>query len=177
MRAVNKAQPRCAGPAGRECYVASANFSSLPLRQAAKNRLAMLFAGGRALVVAHIVGGQLKGFPELGVLKVYEVWPASGSLRKPAGVFRRLEDNGVRCVTTPCFSTRTIALNTGRELNISDVDLSRTGVSAAERQRALTQIAQGRLIVSGQIVVDRNAGPAGPGRTLVASQFYVRAYP
>ena len=177
VRAVNKAQPRCAEPVGRECYVASANFSDLPLREAARNRLAALLAGGRALVVAQIARGQLEGFPELAVLNVSEVWAASSSLSKPAGVFRSIEDNGVRCVTTPCFSMRTTALNTGRELTISDVDLSRTGASRAERQRALTLIAKGRLIVSGQIVVDRNAGPAGPGRTLVASQFYVRAYP
>ena len=177
MRAVNKAQPSCAEPVGRECYVASANFSSLPHREATRSRLAALFAEGRALVVARIARGQVEGFPELRVLDLYEVWPASSSPRKPAGVFRRLEDNGVRCVTTPCFSTRTTALNTGRELTISDVDLSGTRASSAERRRALTQIARGRLVVSGQIVVDRNAGPAGPGRTLVASQFYVPAYP
>jgi hypothetical protein len=127
------------------------------------------------LVVARLARGQVEGFPELDVLDASEIWPASSSLRKPAGVFRLLQDNGVRCVTTPCFSMRATALNTGRELNVSDVDLSRTGASRAERKRALTLIAKGRLIVSGQLVVDRNAGPAGPGRTLVASQFYVRA--
>ena len=162
---------------GRECYVAFANFSSLPLRESARNRLAALFAEGRALVVAHLVLGQVEGFPELGVLDVSEIWSASSSLGKPAGVFRVLQDNGVRCVTTPCFSTRATALNTGRELTVSSVDLSGTGASSAERQRALKQIGKGRLIASGLIVVSRNAGPAGPGRTLVASQFYVRAYP
>lgn len=177
VRAVNKVKPRCAEPVRRECYVASANFGSLPVGETARNRLAALFAEGRALVVAQLARGQVEGFPELGVLNVSEVWPASRSLRKPAGVFRLLQDNGVRCVTTPCFSTSATALNTERELTVSNVDLSGTGASSAERRRALTQTAKGRLIASGLIVLNRNAGPAGPGRTLVASQFYVRAYP
>jgi hypothetical protein len=162
---------------GGQCYVASANFSSLPLRETTRTRFAALFGEGRALVVAHIGSGLVEGFPELDSLRPSQVWPASRSPRKPAGVFRLLQDNGVRCVTTPCFSTSATALNTGRELAVSDVDLSRTGASATERRRALALIAAGRLIVSGRIVVDRNAGPAGPGRTIVASQFYVREYP
>ncbi|HLE99110.1 MAG TPA: DUF6748 domain-containing protein [Gaiellaceae bacterium] len=177
VRAVNKPQPPCPGPVRGECYVASTNFDRLPLREVVRARLASRFAEGRALVVARVVSGQLEAFPELAVLEISEVWTASSSPRKPAGVFRRIQDNGVRCVTTPCFSIVATALNTDRVVTISDVDLSRVGASQAERKRALALIAKGRLIASGQIVADRNAGPASPGRKLVARQFYIPVFP
>jgi hypothetical protein len=78
-------------------------------------------------------------------------------------------------VTSPCFSIHAAALNTERSVSVSDVDLSSTGAPLPEQRAALARIRKGGLIAAGRIVREPNAGPAGPGRTLVASQFYVRA--
>jgi len=78
-------------------------------------------------------------------------------------------------VTTPCFSTDAFLLNWFRRTPISRLDLSSVRIPRAERDRARKAVARGELIVAGQIVADPDAGPAGTGRVLVASQLYVRA--
>jgi hypothetical protein len=117
----------------------------------------------------------VEGFPQLDTLVVSEVWPASSSPQAPTGVFRRLRDNRIRCIASPCFSTDATALNRGGTVTVSRVGLAGTGATTAERNRALALIAAGGVIAAGRVVAVPKAGPAGTGRVLVASQFYIRA--
>ena len=117
--------------------------------------------------------GRVPGRPRLATLVVTEVWPASSGPRASGGSFYLLRDNGVRCVTTPCFSTDAFLLNTSRVTTISTLDLTRVRATPAERERARDRIDTGGLIVAGRIAVDEDAGPAGQGRVLVATQLYV----
>ena len=77
----------------------------------------------------------------------------------------------MRCVTTPCFSIQAVALNRARAATVSDVDLSETRATAAQRRWAQKLLATRHLIAAGKIVRD-----AEGGRTFVATQLYFRDY-
>jgi hypothetical protein len=158
------------GSKRQECYAASADLSRLRVDEKGRVLLQRLITEGRAVARGTLVGGRVQGFPELDTFVVSEVWAASSSLARPLGVFRRLRDNGVRCITTPCFSIRSSVLNTVRSGTVSDVDLSRTDTPPAERRRALDELARAGLIASGRVVRTHDGG-----RAVVATQFYVRA--
>jgi hypothetical protein len=175
VRLVNKRGTTCGDGGSRtECYVASIDLGRLRLNEATQSRLTALFTEGRALARGALARGRVDGFPDLDTLVVTEAWPASSSRNRAGGVFHRLRDNGVRCVTTPCFSIHAAVLNTARHIDVSGVDVSAVGASAAERRRALTQLAKGRLAVAGRIVRRPNRGFTKAGRTFLATQFYVR---
>ncbi|MGH3133293.1 MAG: DUF6748 domain-containing protein [Gaiellaceae bacterium] len=173
---VNAPGTRCGdGEVRTTCYAAEADLSRLSVREKDRGRLQRLIVAGRAVARGRLVGGRLPGFPELDVLVVSEVWTESSSLARPRGVFRRLSDTGIRCVTVPCFWIGAAVLNTSRRVNVSDVDLGRAGAREREERRALRAIPAAGLIAAGRIVREPNAGPAGTGRTFVATQFYVPA--
>lgn len=172
VKLANQGRATCGdGVARSECYAAVGDLHLMRNTEEARARLSQLIGEGRALARGKLVRGRVNGFPELDVLVVSEVWTASSSPTRPRGAFHRLRDNGVRCVTTPCFSTHAAVLNTGRHAGVSDIDLSGTGASTKEQLAALTRGALTRagLIASGRVV------RIGKGRTFAATQFYVRA--
>jgi hypothetical protein len=172
---VNESRTTCGdGSEHRECYVTGLHLSRLRLSEQQAARLAQLISTGRAIVRGRLVSETIQGVPLDGFV-ASEVWTASRGGSAPTGSFRKLVDNGIRCVTAPCFSIHAAALNSGRHVNVSDVDLRGSGASAAERGAALAHVGKRGLIAAGKIVRVPDAGPAGAGRTVVASQFYVRA--
>ena len=176
VRLVNRKVTSCDGRgiARSECYVADVDLSRIPISEQARANLGGLVASGRALARGTIVVGRVEGFPELATLLVSEVWPASSSPRTPEGHFRLLRDNGVRCVTTPCFSIHAAVVNFGSHVNVSRVDLSGTGAPPPEKRCVSVHIGTDRLIAAGRIAPDPGAGPAGTGRVFIATQFYIR---
>jgi hypothetical protein len=171
LRLLNTRATVCGdGTKQEECYAASADLSRLRVDEKGRVQLQSLITEGRAVARGTLVRGLVEGFPELDTFVVSEVWPASSSHGRALGVFRRLRDSGIRCVTTPCFSIRAAVLNTSRFENISSVDLTRTGASRAERRRALEDVAGPGLVAAGRVV----RRPGG-GRAFVATQFYARA--
>jgi hypothetical protein len=157
------------GAKQQECYAASTDLSRLRADEKRRVQIQQLITEGRAVARGKLVRGLVEGFPELDTFVVSEVWAASSSPGRAQGVFRRLRDSGIRCVTTPCFSTNAAVLNTRRVEKVSSVDLSRTGAPPAERRSALDDIARG-LVAAGRIL----RRPGGR-RAFVATQFYVRA--
>jgi len=176
---VNRSRTTCGdGLRHPTCYVASVDLGNLGVSDSTQSRLVGLISAGRALVRGRLVRGRIQDFPELDTLVASEVWKASSSTDPPVGTFRRLRDNGVRCIAAPCFSTDALKLNpalTGMRVKVSQIDLGGTHATAAEQRRALGSIARGGLIASGRMVVVPRAGPAGQGIAFVASQFYTRA--
>jgi hypothetical protein len=171
VRLLNRSATVCGdGAKQEECYAASADLGRLRVDEKGRVQLQSLVTEGRAVARGTLVRGLVEGFPELDTFVVSEVWPASSSHGRALGVFRRLRDAGIRCVTTPCFSIRATVLNTSRVEKVSSIDLSRTGAPRAERRRALDEIARTGLLAAGRIV----GRPRG-GRAFVATQFYVRA--
>lgn len=165
VTAVNTGELRCTEPAGRECYVAATTIGELPLPEERRALLAARFAEGRALAAGLIARGLVKGFPDLGVLRVFQVWDTPRAPARARGTFYLLRAHGRPSITAT-------VLNTLRELRVSAVDLSPAGATAAERRRAKAAMASARgLVVAGRIV--RNGGR----RTVAAFQLYERAYP
>ena len=168
---LNTSATTCSDGARQEaCYAASADLSRLRVDEKGRVQLQSLITEGRAVARGTLVRGLVEGFPELDTFVVSEVWTASSSLGRALGVFRRLRDNGVRCVTTPCFSIRAAILNTSRFENVSSVDLSRSGAPRVERRRALADIARPGVLAAGRVV-----RRSGGGRAFVATQFYLHA--
>ena len=166
---VNTSRTICGDGTRRlECYAARADLSRLPGDRPALQRLV---SEGKALARGRLVRGLVDGFPELDVLVVSEVWVASSSQNPARGAFLRLRDNGVRCVTTPCYSVRATTLNRGRSVDVSDVDLRPSGAPPPEQRRALGEMAKRGLLVAGRIVGTKR------GRTAAAFQLYSRATP
>jgi hypothetical protein len=159
------------------CYVAAIDLGRLGVSDARRVQLLGSISAGRALVRGVVVRGGVTGFPQLDTLVASEVWLASSSPHAPTGTFRRLRDNGIRCIAAPCFSTDALVLNArlpGAHATVSVVETP-DGAKDAEVRRATRLVASGRVIGVGRIVAVPDAGPAGTGRAFIASQFYTPA--
>lgn len=155
----------------KECYAAAIDLSRIRIDEKGRVLLQRQITESRSVSRGKLVRGLVEGFPDLDTFVISEVWTASSSLARARGAFFRVRDNGLRCVTTPCFSIRATKLSVGAHVNVSDIDLSRSGAPVAERLRAYDALASSGLVIAGRIVREDD------GRTAVASQFYVRATP
>ncbi len=93
--------------------------------------------------------------------------------RAPTGTFFAAENNGIVCITSPCFSFDQYTLNSKKPVaKISDLDLTQTGASEEEIASAYAIMAEGEpVLIAG---VNRKVRQlAGVGVKLVASQFYL----
>lgn len=163
VRALNRILTRCAdGSAARQCYVAEADFRA---------------AGGEPVIdgTGIVVRGAIESnvYPDFGNLGRFVAVGAFSPVSSNAatGAYFRVVDNGIRCITEPCFSVATELLNTGVAFNVSDFDLSQAGASAEELEAASAAVAAGGLIVAGTLSL--RSGQAGLGIQLRASQFFL----
>ena len=165
VRRVNHATTRCVdGSEARECYVAS--VSGVPDKLGSSR-------AGSVLARGSIVPAAIDGFPGLGKLAAVAAWRPAGQ-REPSGTTFRVVDNGIRCVTSPCFSLTAGALETTRRRTLSELDFAAVGASAADLRRAERALATGGLLVTGAVRTVPDAGPAGAGRELRATQIWLR---
>ena len=170
LRPVNGTKPACAEPAGGECYVTGLSFRESGYGEETQQRLTQLVARGGGLVSGSLTLADVDGFPDLRALAVLRIWQPASS-RKPRGLLWSLQDNGVRCVTQPCPSTRAAAVGTNRFADVSEVDLSATGAGPGELRFARTRIATRHQLATG--FVRRR----GAEKIFVASQLYFAARP
>lgn len=165
VRRVNQGSTRCAdGQMRHECYVAST--PGIPGK-------AWSGRAGTVLGRGALGPARIDGFPGLGMLSVTAAWRPAGA-RPPRGVTYRVRDNGTRCVTTPCFSLTATALGTGRARTLSTLDLDPVGAAGADLGGVSRTLAGQGALVTGTIVAVPDAGPAGTGRALRATQLWVR---
>ncbi len=159
-----------------ECYVASIDWQASGL---SKSRLAAFrteLAAGRGLIRGEIVKKSHDGFGILGALAATEAWQAA-STTAPSGAFYRLEDNGVRCATTPCFWIHGAKLNSPLDFELSSLDLGPTGGIVDKRSTPLAALSSTGLLAAGTRRTILTEGPAGDGLRLVVSQYYRRLQP
>jgi hypothetical protein len=162
VRQVNHAVTTCGDASrSRECYVARADGIPETLRGT---------RAGTLLVRGRVLPATAGGFSRLVVLAAWR--PAGESA--PAGTTFRVVDNGVRCVTAPCFSLTAAVLETTRSVTLSDLDLDPVGAGPGDLRRARAAVTQGGLIVTGRVRTVADAGPAGAGRVLVATEVWLR---
>lgn len=171
VKSVNKKKTRCAdGSLQPECYVVSIEFYGTkrfgPFAPGNKNPL---------LLRGKIVPKEFKGFGKLGVFVAKEAFK-SVTDKTAAGRFFGVQNNGIVCVTTPCFSWDQYVLNTKRINKLSGVNLDKVGADKKELEYAYKILAnRGVLLGAGRNVVTKEM--TGPGLHFVASQFYLPIRP
>lgn len=159
VKAVNRKLTRCANGSFKEtCYIAAINNpQNIDLTSA-------------ALLQGRIKPKVYPGFGNLGVFELQAVF-SSATADAGKGIFVGLENNGIVCITTPCFSIDQSLLDSCKSRVISGVDLTGFGASDEDIQKALAIVADsGALIAAG---ADKQVKEtAGLGVTFVASQVY-----
>ena len=102
--------------------------------------------------------------PNLGKFIVTEAWVAVGE-GTADGVFAKIKDNGIRCITTPCPSTSEYALNSSRTANIHEIDFAAGDLSESAIEGLVADTATTGYIVAGDRYSFTTQGRAGKGRT------------
>lgn len=161
---VNSELTRCADrKLQAECYVAEIDWAAMDIDG----------SEGATLILGRHRRRNFPGFGLLGVLVPRDAWrPANDA--PPEGTWYGLKDNGIRCITFPCYNIDQRVLNNRATQTISGVDLTQVGADPADEQAAFDALADGELIAVGENQVVLNEGPAGDGLTLIASQFFLR---
>jgi hypothetical protein len=165
------------GTSAYECYVVEADYAALGLTDEELQPLIGAVSGGQAVVKAKLQKKTIGTFGVFGVLKVLEGWLPPNA-NAPTGTFYSVYDNGIRCITYPCFSLGEQKLNFSTGRNLSGLDLTGSGATQEQLTAAYARIGEGYdVIVAGDNVKVPKAGPAGTGVTLVGTQFYLQVLP
>lgn len=164
VKAVNRVLTRCVdGSLQAECYVATvSNKQNLDI-------------GAAALLHGRIKAKIYEGFGNLGVFELKSAFsPATAAVG--AGSFVGLENNGIVCITTPCFSVDQYLLNKTKLRVISGIDFTEVGASKELIAKAYAIMADGGVLLASG-VNKQVAEVAGTGISFVANQFYLPIEP
>lgn len=167
VKQVNKKKTRCAdGSFQNECYVAKIDWSAMDTN-------GISTANGEMLLQGSIVSKTFSNFGKLGVFNAKAAYAPVGNKQPGSNsVFVGLENNGIVCITTPCFTTDEHILNTGKVRLISDIDLTGVGATKKQLNAAYTLMAQGDVLFAAGINRQEQEF-AGPGLTFIAERFYL----
>ncbi len=176
VKRVNVAKTRCAdGSLQAECYVSSIELKNIGLSSREEADFRVAVESGMAIIKARAYKRSFHGWT-LGTLKANEGWlGATGST--PDGTFFRIADNGIRCITTPCWSTSAFALNGNDEHTLIGATLDQTATPAdqATLDRAVESIGTpDGLLVAGSLLLPKCLPTANCGPRVIASEIYVR---
>ncbi len=171
VKKVNRRKTRCAdGTFQNECYVAEIDWKALgfnPLNQSSSpfNQKTPFLVQGRVLPK------KFEGFGNLGVFKLKAAFrPASSETAKK--LFVGIENNGIVCITSPCFSYDEHKLNSRRVRSISGFDLSRVNASSEDIDAARKILANGGVLLASG-VNQQTQEQAGIGLQFIANQFFL----
>ncbi len=163
VKAVNKRKTQCAdGTRQRECYVSSIEAPNSPSGPGLKTPLFLL---------GKIVPQEIAGFGKFGVFKA-KLAQIAASEKTAGGLFYATENNGIVCISDPCFSYDQEVLNRQRELTVSSINFDSSGAAKEKIAAAREMLAEGEtLYASGK--KRRYEGLAGKGVEFVIHQFYL----
>lgn len=178
VKAINQSKTHCADGLWRaECYVSGLDGKALDWDDDSQNVFLELFQQERALVRGQLINVPF-GDIEVGQLSVSQTWQSATDKPNPrdkATSYYWLKDNGIRCITTPCPNLDVYVLN-GHKLQkqITDVDLSASGASEDQRNKAYEHLADDGVIVAGREKTIK-AGPKAKRKNsqVIASTFYL----
>lgn len=161
----NHARTRCHdGLLRARCYVAIAVSGSTR-----KPLVTALPAG--SLVRAAIGTWTFDGVGTLGAVVVADAWAPVAAQAASSGRFFRLWDAGIRCIRAPCYWLYGNRLNWTSRTTGSDLDLTATGASAVDLERAQAMLrAPDGLLATGRFVPSTDGG-----RVFHATRIYFRA--
>lgn len=156
------------GRVSSECYIGTPDWSKLGFNPFAELNSSNL--NGQLLLQ-----GEVDYSVELGRFLARDALAPTGKARTK-GTYFGVENNGLMCISSPCFSFDEYTLNSKRVQKISDINLTRTGASEKDIQKAYELMAERNTVV----IVGHNQryrGFSGIGVRLVATQFYLPVHP
>jgi hypothetical protein len=164
ISAVNQRKTHCLyGRPAEQCYVVGINWEEIGLDGSER----------ASLVLGVQVRESIGSLGNFAVLSPDDAWrPATGDT--PRGNWFGVADNGIQCITFPCFNIDERTLNRNRMRVISGVVLDDVGATQEDLDAAWDALYNDELIVVGKNRRVRNQGPAGNGVDLVAGQFFLR---
>jgi hypothetical protein len=174
VKSVNTRLTTCADGIRRdECYVATANWGNLGFNPFNSNQDIDLFTP--ILLKGRLIPRIYEDFGNLGEFVATEAYrPATNN--PPEGTFAALINNGITCVTTPCFSIDEYVLNKLNVGVISGFDLNPVGASDDDLSIAYSLFSNhSPLIVTGynKLIQELN----GVGISFIANQIYLPIHP
>jgi hypothetical protein len=169
---VNRANLRCHdGRLAKECYVAEIDWAASGLGQ---DQIDAWRGAQQPLFRGEIVSREYGDRGAFGVLSPSEFWAGNNDL-EPDGVFARITDSGIRCITTPCNSLHEAKLNAALEADIAELDFYWSGANEDEIAKAHDAIANDGLLVTGYRYWFRENRTWAKGRDV--TQFWRRVVP
>lgn len=159
---LNKATTTCIGGGAAEwCYAWNADFSAVPA--GASGAEPTIFTG--TVKTETVNGGKWGKFVAATAWKaITETAPTEVYGADPR--FYLVKDNGIRCITTPCYSLDAKRINLSYKTTLSGLDLTGVGATAEQLDRAIAGLADG-VVVFGAIKTVK-------GKVLSGSQAYVQ---
>lgn len=162
-RQVNLEKTNCVGGGSADwCYAAESDWSAIPSIQGdAYADIAIV----RATISKVTINGSRYGrfVATEGWRSITAVSPVEGSKLDPR--FYLVKDNGIRCVTAPCYSTDALRLNTTYKTTLGGVDLSSVAGATPDQLDGV----YGIMVNSGAIVFG-----SIKGGTLAGSAAYLK---
>jgi hypothetical protein len=170
---VNQSTTVCGDGIGRShCYDLLVDLEPLGLSEAQRASLVEAMLVNRVLLNGTIEPREPDATAVRGVLHASQAWQGAG-LASPNGHLYRVRDNGIRCITAPCFSYDAELMNSSEVTTVSAVDLTGVIAPPEELDAARRLLVSSGLLVAGMIRPERRDGLGAEGRLLVASQFYL----
>lgn len=160
---VNQNRTTCAnGSRAAECYVADLDLTESAVSDVGATNV--LFKG-------RIARQTIRG-ATWGKFFASEVW-ASATTDAPLGYFYRVTDNGIRCITTPCYSLHESKLNSTANREISSLTFELMGLDDAGVAPAYDALGSADGVIASGLNYWVRDGRRW-GIELDATQFYVR---
>lgn len=168
---VNRSTTVChTGASAASCYTPALDWSESGLDQDQQDKL--LGASAKINARYALVRGRFAKKntttpqPDLGRFIVTEAWVAEGETA-PEGVFAKVYENGVRCISAPCPTLTEKGLNTGNSANIANLDFAPADLTDNQIDDCVGQyVAPGGLIIAGDRYTFKLNGRSGKGRTV-----------
>ncbi len=167
---LNRTTTTCSdGSTQSACWVPLLDWSEASLTAATQQKLIDAAGTGAASGgVFGIVRGRFAkaGATALARFVVTEAWVAEGA-GIADGVFARVIDNGIQCITAPCSNMTEKGLNGSNTASIAALDFSPGGFSDHEIEGFQSSIADpAGILVAGARYTDHDNGHTAKGRTV-----------
>ncbi len=168
---VNRSTTVChTGSSAAQCYTPVLDFAESALDEDQQDKLvgaSSRIGGTFALVRGRFAKkNTTTPSPTLGKFIVTEAWVAEGD-NAPDGVFAKVYDNGIRCITAPCPTITEKGLNTGNTANIAILDFAPADLTQNQIDGFVEQYsAPSGIIVAGDRYTYKLQGRSAKGRTV-----------
>ncbi len=177
LHRLNRTSTACHdGSSAWNCYVPELDWSQSSLSESLQATLLEAAErdaqsdGAIALVRGRFAPKTYSGFGNMGRFIVTEAWVAENDSVSD-GVFVKVHDNGIRCITSPCPTVGEKGLNTSRSVNVHGIDWAAGGFDDEQISKLSTEMLTrpGGVIVAGERYTFQENGQKAKGRTATAA--------